>query len=71
MMEKPTMTTIIRHVPGILGLLAAYLVLWLIRFLGLQSIAGEIILIIVVYLVVQWLAERALRHYQDADSPPL
>ena len=50
-----------------LGLFAHYAI----RFLGFQSIAGEIILIIVVYLVVQWLGERALRHYQDADSPPL
>ena len=65
------MTTIVRHIPGILGVLAAYLALRLVWLLGFQSIAGELVLIVLVYLVVHWLAERALRHYQDADSPPL
>lgn len=67
------MTAIIRHIPGILGVLAAYLALRLVWLLGFQSIAGEIILIVLVYLVVHWLAERAIRHYQDSDAsnPPL
>ena len=66
------MTAIIRLVPGILGLLAAYVALkLLVWLLGLQSIAGEILIILVVYLVVRWLAERALRHYQEAETPPL
>ena len=65
------MTTIIRYIPGVLGVLAAYLALRLVWLLGFQSIAGELVLIVLVYLVVHWLAERALRHYQDADSPPL
>jgi hypothetical protein len=66
------MTAIIRLVPGILGVLAAYVALRLLAWLlGLQSIAGEILLMLVVYLVVRWLAERALRHYQDGEVPPL
>ena len=65
------MTTIVRHIPGILGVLAAYLALRLVWLLGFQSIAGELVLIVLVYLVVHWLAERALRHYEDTDSPPL
>jgi len=66
------MTAIIRLVPGILGLLAAYVALkLLVWLLGVQSVAGQILLILVVYLVVRWLAERALRHYQDAETPPL
>jgi len=65
------MAAIINRIPGILGVLAAYLALRLVWLLGFQSIAGELVLIVLVYLVVHWLAERALRHYQDADSPPL
>jgi hypothetical protein len=66
------MNAIIRLVPGILGVLAAYVALRVLAWLlGLQSIAGEVLLILVVYLVVRWLAERALRHYQDGDAPPL
>jgi membrane protein implicated in regulation of membrane protease activity len=67
------MAAIIRRIPGILGVLAAYLALRLVWLLGFQSIAGEIILIVIVYLLIHWLAERALRSYQDADanSPPL
>jgi hypothetical protein len=65
------MNAIIQRIPGILGVLGAYLALRLAWLLGFHSIAGEIILLVIVYLLVTWLAERALRHYDDSLSPPL
>lgn len=65
------MDAVMRRIPGIIGVLVSYLVLQLVWLLGFHSIAGEIVLIVIVYLVIRWLAERALRHYGGADSPPL
>lgn len=64
------MSAVIRQVPGILGVLAAYLALQLVWLLGFRSIAGEIILILAIYLLVHWLAERALRHYEESNLNP-
>lgn len=65
------MSAIIHRIPGILGVLGGYLALQLVWLLGFHSIAGEILLLVIVYLIVAWLAERTLRHYDEADTPPL
>ncbi|HWA44683.1 MAG TPA: hypothetical protein VHA10_15810 [Hypericibacter adhaerens] len=62
------MAAIIRQVPGLIGAIAAYVVLKFMRWLlGIQSIAGELLILIVVVLVVALLAERAMRKYQQSN----
>lgn len=62
------MAAIIRQVPGLIGAIAAYVILKLMRWLlGIQSIAGELLILIVVVLVVALLAERAMRKYQQSN----
>ncbi|MGH6881702.1 hypothetical protein [Hypericibacter sp.] len=61
------MAAIIRQVPGVIGAIAAYIVLKLMWWLfGLQSIAGEVLILVVVTLAVALLAERAMRKYQQS-----
>ena len=63
------MAAIIRQVPGLIGAIAAYVVLKLLRWLiGIQSIAGELLILVVIVLVVALIADRAIRKYQQ---PPL
>ena len=60
------MAAIIRQVPGVIGAIAAYIVLKLMWWLfGLQSIAGELLILVVIVLVVALIAERAMRKYQQ------
>jgi hypothetical protein len=62
------MAAIIRQVPGLIGAIAAYVVLKFMRWLlGIQSIAGELLILIVVVLVVALLAERAMRKYRQSN----
>jgi hypothetical protein len=61
------MAAIIRQVPGVIGAIAAYIVLKLMWWLfGLQSIAGEVLILVVVTLGVALLAERAMRKYKQS-----
>ncbi len=61
------MAALIRQVPGVIGAIAAYIVLKLMWWLfGLQSIAGEVLILVVVTLGVALLAERAMRKYQQS-----
>jgi hypothetical protein len=63
------MAAIIRQVPGLIGAITAYVVLRLLRWLiGIQSIAGELLILVVIVLVVALIADRAIRKYQQ---PPL
>lgn len=61
------MAAIIRQVPGIIGALVGYAVLKLFSLLGFQSLAGEIVVFLLVVIVVALLADRAMRRYGPAE----
>jgi hypothetical protein len=62
------MAAIIRQVPGVIGAIAAYIVLKLLWWLfGFQSIAGEVLILVAITFAVALLAERAMRKYQQSS----
>jgi hypothetical protein len=60
------MGKIIRQVPAVIGAVAAYIIIRLIWWLlGMHSIAGEVLIVVVVAFLVALFAERAMRKYQQ------
>ena len=57
------MSDIIRFLPGLLAAAFAFVALQLAKLLDLQSLALELLIFLLVYLVVAVLADRAMRGY--------
>ena len=65
------MRIIIRHVPGFIAALAAFILVRLLVYLGLDSTVGEILTFLVIYSAVAVAADRAMLAYsRERGSPP-
>lgn len=64
------MSGIIHHVPGLLAAGFAFVALRVLELLNPQSLALELLVFLVAYLVVAVLAERAMKAYGKAGRQP-
>ena len=62
------MSKLIKYFPGLAGAVVAFVVLKLVAFLTLESIALEFIIFAGVYLVVAVLLEQAMTRYGSPDG---
>jgi membrane protein implicated in regulation of membrane protease activity len=57
------MEAFVRLLPGLIGLIAAWLAVGLIAWLGFTAWGTQLVVLILVYLVVTYLADQALKTY--------
>lgn len=63
------MRAIIRHMPGLIGAIAAFIIVRMLAYLGLGSTAGEFLAFLLVYLAVTVAADRAMLAYSRERTP--
>jgi len=64
------MQWLIRWIPASLGALAAFVALKLVNWLGVESLAYELVSFFLVFAIVGIAVERAMRAYADSGRPP-
>lgn len=63
------MLTLIKHVPGLIGAVVAFLAARLLAWLGMGSFVGEFLVFLACYLLATLAAERAMIAYGRERGP--